>query len=750
MRGLARFQCTVACWLFAPWVAAQEPEPAPKARPPLRQFAISSAAAEIRVDGRLEEPGWQTAAVIDLPYEWQPGENIEPPVATECLVAYDAKNLYVGFRAHDPEPGKIRAHLMDRDQIDTLIQDDYVGFMLDPFNDQRRAFQFRINPLGVQAEALNTSGNEDWEWDIIWASAGRITETGYEVEVAVPFSQLRFPAGGDELTFGFQGMRSWPRSVRHRIASDFTDFADACMFCQLGRIVGFRGIGVGRNLELDPTLTASRTDQRSEPSGGPLEVGDLEVDPGLSLRWGISSSLTLNGAVNPDFSQVEADIAQLEVNERFALFYPEKRPFFLEGVDYFQTPIQAVFTRTVADPSFGGKLTGKQGANAFGIFVTRDRLSNLLIPSNQTSGLDSLGDETTTGILRYRRDVGRSSSVGVLYTGREAADYHNRAAGVDGAFQVASADVVRFQYLRSDTLYPEPVAVRQEQVSDAFGGSGLDVEYNHFTRYWNWTAEYQDLDPGFRADSGFVPRVDVRTGELFFARTWWGGRENWWNSLNLGIDLERTEDHDGRLTDQSIELRGQVQGPLQSSLFVEASRSKEFFGGETFELDSVVFDLEMQPSGMMKLGLLGIFGDAIDTYNTRKGELLNLGPRVELKLGRHLNLNLAHSYQRLEVPGGRLFRENLSEVRLVYHLNVRTFARAILQYRDVERDPDLFEAPVSAESRRLFVQFLASYKLNPQTVVFLGYSDNHQGLPGADLARADRTFFVKLGYAWTT
>jgi hypothetical protein len=292
------------------------------------------------------------------------------------------------------------------------------------------------------------------------------------------------------------------------------------------------------------------------------------------------------------------------------------------------------------------------------------------------------------------------------------------------------------------------VALRQDESSDAFGGDAISLEYTHFTREWLWVAEYQDFTPGFRADSGFEPRVDVRRGELFLQRSWWG-RGDRWSSFDLGVRLERVEDHDGRLTDQDVQLHVELEGPMQTALLVAATRTKEYFDGKTFDLDEVFFTFEAQPTGLFKLRLLGIAGDAVDTFNTQKGQLLNLRPGIELKLGRHLNLNLSQSYQRLDVPGGRLFRENLSEARIVYHLNVRTFARLILQYRDVRRDPDLFQGSVEPESQHLFLQFLASYKLNPHTVVFVGYSDDHDGFRDVSLTQANRTFFAKLGYAWT-
>ena len=382
----------------APVFAQQAPaSPAPRVFPKIT-FNVTRAASGIKVDGVLDEDAWKTAGVVPLPYEWAPGDNVPPPVETECLVTYDAKYLYVAFRAHDPKPGDIRAHLMDRDDTDTLIQDDHVGVMIDTFNDERRAFQFRVNPLGVQADAVfsEQDGVEDFSWDMIWNAVGRITTDGYIVEIGFPLKQLRFQAGEGPQTWGFEAFRSWPRNVRHRISSQARDRNKSCVLCQENKITGLEGLAQGRNVELDPTATFSRTDELASPDAGTLTSGNPDAELGLTGRWSITSSMTLNGTINPDFSQVEADVAQLDVNQRFALFYPEKRPFFLEGIDYFVTPIQSVFTRTVADPYYGAKLTGKQGANAVGVFVTRDSLNNLVFPSNAGSSEASLDEDVST------------------------------------------------------------------------------------------------------------------------------------------------------------------------------------------------------------------------------------------------------------------------------------------------------------------------------------------------------------------
>ncbi len=466
-------------------------------------FSVEPATSQIHVDARLDEKAWEAAAVIPLTHEWFPGDNTEPPVATVALVTFDSTNFYVGFRASDPDPSAIRAYLADRD---TAFSDDTVGFILDTFNDRRRAFQFRINALGVQMEAQSSDidGTEDWSWDIIWNSAGRITDVGYVVEVAIPLKQLRFPrtTASEVQTWGFLAMRDYPRNVRHRLRSVENDRDKNCFVCQAPSLTGFRHLEPGRNLELDPTVTMTRTDSRDFPDGV-LESGDEDAEAGLTVRWNVTPNLALNATLNPDFSQVEADAAQLDVNERFALFFPEKRPFFLEGADFFNSPFDVVFTRTVADPKYGVKLTGKQGRDSFGVFLAEDRINNLIFPGNQGSSSESLSEDVLSGVVRYRRDVGKRSNLGFLYAGRQGdGDYANEVYGVDGTLRLTDSDTVRFQALGSRTEYPEGLALEQGQPLTAFDGTALRIDYTHGERNWFWSARYQDIDPDFRADSG--------------------------------------------------------------------------------------------------------------------------------------------------------------------------------------------------------------------------------------------------------
>jgi hypothetical protein len=718
--------------------------------PPRQSYEVRRAPAAIAVDGALDDEGWKQAAVVELPYEYFPGDNTPAPVRTTFLVTYGDTHVYLGFRAFDPEPQRIRAHLADRDTITTFQQDDHVGFILDTFNDERRGFQFRVNPLGVQADAVfsELEGIEDFSWDAIWESAGRVTGEGYEVEIAIPFNQLRFPKTDAAQTWGFDVFRSYPRNVRHRISAKWTDRDRACILCQADKLTGLAGLTPGRNVEIAPTLTGSRTDVRPAFPGGPLQSGDAQAEAGVTARWGITPNVMLNATVNPDFSQVEADVAQLEVNTRFALFYPEKRPFFLEGIDLFSTPVNAVFTRTVVDPRGGLKLTGKSGANAYGVFMARDEVNAILLPSNQASDFVSRDEDVTSAVVRYRRDVGATSTLGAIYAGREARGYHNRLFGADAFVRPSGADTVRLQVLGTSTRNPPGVADLSGHGREAFDGLGLLADYFHETRNWFWFASYQDLTPGFRADSGFVPRVDIRQADAHLGRTFLGTPGGFFSELRLGIQGQRIEDHEGVLTDDDYYVFTNYQGPRQSVANLQLHRTRERYAGTLFEYTRFDGLFELRPSGDLRLNLDARAGGATDYANARPGQVLRLNPRIEYRLGRRLELHLGHTIERLNVDGGRLFTANLTQGRLVYHFGTRVFARAILQYTDVDRVAARYVDAVDARSRRLFSQLLFSYKLNPQTVVLVGYSDNHADLRDLSLTQTDRTFFLKLGYAW--
>ncbi|MFN2385856.1 MAG: DUF5916 domain-containing protein, partial [Thermoanaerobaculia bacterium] len=675
--------------LSTPAVLAQTPVPVPSPTPvaqmePVRTYRAKRAAGTIRVDGMLDESAWLEADRMELPVETFPGDNVPAPVKTEGFILFDDEHLYVGIRARDPAPGKIRAHLSDRDKA---FSDDFVGIVLDTFNDERRGFEFFVNPLGVQMDLFqnDVGGGEDESWDAIWDSAGRITADGYVVEMAIPFSSLRFRHAAGEQTWGVDMVRIYPRSQRHRIGLQALSRNRNCYVCQFSKITGFEGITPGRNLEFDPTLTGQRTDERPGFPDGSVENGDIEIEPGLTARWGVTPNLTLNAALNPDFSQVEADVAQLDINTRFTLFFPEKRPFFLEGADFFQTPILAVYTRTVADPDWGVKLTGKEGKSALGVFIARDDLTNLIIPGSQSSSQTSFRDNNHAGVFRYRYDVGKNSTVGALYTGRDADDYANHLAGADAFIRVTPRDQIRLQALTSRTRYPGFIVSEFQQPEGTFSDHAYRLDYRHSTRNWFWFAEYEDIGEGFRADSGFLPQVNYRRPEAGIERIWWGAKDAWYSRIFLGGNWDRTEEQGGPLLEEEFEGYVGVGGPLQSFFFLGGGTRDRFFNGRDFEEEFVNTYVEIRPAGDLYLFTEVNFGDQIDFENTQPGDRFRVFSRVRWNIGRHLKLDLDYTTDRLDVAGVRLFRADLTELRAVFQFNIRTFVRAILQYTDIRR-----------------------------------------------------------------
>lgn len=738
---------TVAAFASGP-VSGQRDETFSSSIHSVVPYGVPRSAEAIRVDAVLDEPAWQEALQIQLGYETRPGENTPPPVETTCLVTHDDTHLYVAFRAYDPEPQAIRAHLSDRDRA---FNDDFVGVVLDTFNDERRAFEFFVNPLGVQMDLFqdDVTGREDESWDAIWRSAGKISDDGYVVEFAIPFQQLRFPQGGGEQVWGFDAIRYYPRSDRIRIAAQPMDRNVSCYLCQISKLQGFAGATPGRNLELVPTLTAGRQDERADFPAGDLEDGEGEAEAGLTASWGVTPSMILGLALNPDFSQVEADVAQLDINTTFTLFFPERRPFFLEGADMFRTPFNAVFTRNVSAPDWGVRLTGRQGDNGIGTFVARDSVTNLIFPGSTSSESDSFDFPTDDAVLRYRRDFGKSSSIGTIFTGRKGDTYENLVAGIDGLYRFRESDSIRFQVMGSQSIYPDEIAEDYDQPLGDFDGQSYLLSYLHDSRNWAGWARYEDVSEGFRADMGFMPQVGYREAITGIEHHWWGESGDWYNRLSAGGEFERAEDPTGLLLNQETDIWGAYSGSLQSFVWLNLASGESYWDGELFDLQTVRNWLAIRPNGLVRLEMFSRFGDQIDFANTQPGEELMLNPEVSLNLGLRVRADVDYTFQRMNVEEGRLFEAHLSQMRLVYQFNIRTFVRAIVQYSNVDRDTSLYiDEDVEPNTQDLFTQFLFSYKLNPRTVVFVGYSDTREANQDISLIQSNRTFFLKLGYSW--
>jgi hypothetical protein len=432
-----------------------------------------------------------------------------------------------------------------------------------------------------------------------------------------------------------------------------------CYLCQSLKIAGFAGASPGRNLEVVPTLTASRTDVRSELPDGPLVDGDLDTELGVTARWGMTPNLTLSGAVNPDFSQVEADARQLDINEPFALFYKEKRPFFMEGDDYF-----------------------------------------------------------------------------------------NRVAGLDGDFRITVQDRITVQLLGSSTRYPDEVAAGFDQPARSFDDVAAELIYQHQTRTVDLWCMYDDVGSDFRADLGFMPRVDYRFAEVGAGYTWNATPSSWYSRIDLDLELNRIEDQAGSLLGEEAEVQLTVQGPLESVVALEPSYHREGYAGEQFELRELALELSLRPSRNSEVWAELALGGQIDCANVREGDAVNLELGLVYSLGRHLRLAIEDIHETMDVDRGWLYGANIAQLEATWQLDVRTFLRAILQPVAYDYNSELYADGRGEREEELYSQLLFSYKVNPRTVVFVGYSEDAVGNAAYDLTPASRSIFAKLGYAW--
>ncbi len=487
------------------------------------------------IDGLLNDAVWQDAALFGDFIQTQPGDNVAPKHHTEVMMAYDAKHLYLAFRAKQ-DRSTIRATVARRDNI---WNDDYFIIFLDTFNDKRQAYALAWNPLGIQADGTMTEGRgEDYSVDIIMESKGVLTEDGFNVEVAIPFKSLRYEAGKNKnwglhlfrrVKYNNNELNSWMpinRSVNGSLV-------------QSGAITGLEGVETTRQLEINPSLTLSETGRRSRftfdgnPAGRYVNEG-VKADLGLTAKFSISPTVTLDFAYNPDFAQVEADAPVSTANVRFPIFFAEKRPFFLERIDIFQSGMNVVNTRAIVDPDVALKLTGRRGRNTFGIMYASDNApgnysvderESLLQCQNRRAANPTAGIVCSTerfmdenadiGVVRVKRDVGQNHNLGFFGTTYNFVDRHNHTAGFDGRFKLTPKVVAEFQVLGTNSrrnFYSPDLDQNQYRTGNGFGYRGF-IQRSDRNLYMELAAGGRTAD--YRADVGFTSRTDTNSLNSF-------------------------------------------------------------------------------------------------------------------------------------------------------------------------------------------------------------------------------------------
>ncbi|HEY0156811.1 MAG TPA: DUF5916 domain-containing protein [Thermoanaerobaculia bacterium] len=684
------------------------------------RLSIARVSDKITVDGNVLDSEWANARRIDGFVEYFRGDNTAPPATTVGMLAYDAEAVYVAFLARDPSPRDIRAPLVDRDKV--LGDQDYVAILIDTLNDRRSGVAFRVNPRGVQTDSIvnDSNGEEDFSPDFFYEAVARRTEDGWAAEMRIPLSSLRYPAT-DPQTWGVIMMRNYPRDFRYIMSNTPIPKDSNCFLCHAAEVTGLEGLPTGSHYTVVPYLSGAAG---SQPAGDGLRgrrSSEHDSDAGLDLKWNPSTRLTIDGTLNPDFSQIEADVPQLAVNNRFALAYPEKRTFFLESVDLLSTPLRAVYSRTIHSPAWGMRATGQAGGSAYTLLVAEDRGGGMtLLPGPYESRLVPNDERSRVLIGRLRRSFG-DSFAGVLASAREyEGGGSNRLLGPDFQWKPTAEDRFVGQFLVSDT-------------GGARGTAGRFF-YTRDAKRWDAYAAVRSFSPEFRADNGFMPMVGADDvfldvgghfypkrgftyirpyAALAYAREY-DGHEMMWRQLHPGVYFQGKWGSDGWITYRFAD-RERVKGRLLDYSFVD-------------------FSLRAAPRRWLPaVRLEGSFGEKVDYVEGLKGDGAKLSLSATVRPTDHLQLEAMASREWLDLASGRLFDAQVDWLKATYTFSARQLVRLTGQRNSFVR-----AGGVQATSASLAA--LYGYRLNFQTVFFLGYGD--------ESATGTRNVFAKVAYAF--
>jgi hypothetical protein len=743
-------------------------------------------------------PAWRgKLAKIDRFTQRVPSDGAPVSQRTEAYLGYDDKNLYAIFICFDSEPAKLRARLSRREDV---FDDDTVEIILDTFYDHRHAYAFNVNALGVQADALWTegpgSGNDNFDpsFDTVWNSAGKLTGRGYVVWIAIPFRSLRF-SSSDPKTWGIFLNRGIPRNNEDTFWPPYSSRIQGRLN-QEGAATGLEKISAGRNLQLIPygIFRSFKEPDLTDPDHPFYSQRAAFGQAGLDAKIVLKDKFVLDLTANPDFSQIESDQPQVTVNQRFEVFFPEKRPFFQENANYFQTPINLAFTRRIVDPKWGLRLTGKDGPWGVGMLVAETES-----PSEEVTTDNPLFNQHALfGISRVSYDLGQQSSVGALYADREVNGFYNRVGSIDGRFKINNNWVVDVQGAYSATINPADALFNQfNTTGQNQAGSAAEVIVQRDGRQLNYFLDYSDRSPNFRTLTGFDPQPDINGVDSHLQYTFRpeGKRLISWGpymEVFENLDHEGNHINSGYFPSLKMELAGQTFFTFIYAQEMERLRNQDFFqipvnDVQKYTRHTAVFTLntnyfrKLYLQSDFRFGTRANYDAPCTTPGTSYAQCTNFyypfmarrtTANVTLTVRPTRGLRVDNTYimfrlrectecanpqPALPRPTGSM-NNHIIRSKWNYQFTKEFSFRFIGQYNAVLANPNFTYLQTS---KNFNADFLVTYLVHPSTALYVGYNSNLENIaeplgadglgginhdPMARLHNDGRNFFVKASY----
>ncbi|MCI0512088.1 DUF5916 domain-containing protein [candidate division KSB1 bacterium] len=711
----------------------------------LFQFATSARAIEplkpLRaetppvIDGVLDDLIWQQAPFETGFMTYYPDYGSPMSESTRVWYAYDRENLYFAFKCYDHEPQQIKTSVTARDKI---RPDDWICINLDSFNDQQTLYAFYTNPAGIQMDSRATLNSEDESIDLVWYSEAQVDDQGYNVELKIPFKSIRY-SSREPVQMGIIFERYISRKSEAGTYPPLDPKWGQNFITQTRPLI-YENIKHYRLVEILPAATFARNSvleqERLTPQGDVHELG-------LTAKYGLTSHLVLDGALNPDFSQVEADAGQVDFNLRYALFYPEKRPFFLEGKENFVfggstegDPLGAVVhTRTIVDPQAGLKLNGKIGEkNTLAVIYARDELSD---PAPAE-------DYAHVGILRYKRALSQDNFLGGFFTNRTLNDHTNSVAGADGQIRINQSSFIGFHGFLSKTT--------DQNVSDAPMAPAVGVNYYYKNRDWFINLRIHDLAGDFNTETGYVTRAGVTRLRLGMIRMLYP-KSQFFKRLDPLLNNQFILDKASGKWEHNNAAYLTLLMPRSSNLRLGYAYATEIFAGQEFKTSGFSLIAVSQLTRQFYFELVCSRGQKI-RYQTNPyqgyGASLISGINYQPSEQFQASLDLTYSDLYRSDNHEKVFDYTILRNKLSYQWNRYLFFRVILEYAPFQN----YELP--EKSHALITDFLISFTYIPGTVMHLGYGSlydkikwqNDQYLNSDRFLETKRGFFCKLSYLW--